>query len=166
MKGYMVPKGRLGYARTSGGAGGREEPGLDGDRSRGTAFEPFIEHCKESVWKYKGMGGLFSTVGFWLIWKILTQHTTIMSIGRVRVVCSEKDYLGTGAFYVLQDCAVRSRCGTPGFSHEAAKIRMSKSAQGTVKSAKGWRRDLFSPGPLHRGHFLPTGLCVTKWRTM
>ena len=40
--------------------------GLDGkEQIEQYGLEPFIEHCKESVWKYKGMWEKFSTVGFW-----------------------------------------------------------------------------------------------------
>ena len=41
--------------------------GLDGkDQIEGYGLEPFIDKCKESVWKYKGMWEDFSsTVGFW-----------------------------------------------------------------------------------------------------
>ena len=41
--------------------------GLDGkDQIEEYGLEPFIEKCKESVWKYKGMWEDFSgTVGFW-----------------------------------------------------------------------------------------------------
>ncbi|MCI6634994.1 MAG: class I tRNA ligase family protein, partial [Clostridiales bacterium] len=41
--------------------------GLDGkDQIEAYGLEPFINQCKESVWKYKGMWEDFSgTVGFW-----------------------------------------------------------------------------------------------------
>ncbi len=41
--------------------------GLDGkEQIEEYGLEPFIEKCKESVWKYKGMWEDFSrTVGFW-----------------------------------------------------------------------------------------------------
>ena len=41
--------------------------GLDGkEQIEEYGLEPFIKHCKESVWKYKGMWEDFSkTVGFW-----------------------------------------------------------------------------------------------------
>ena len=41
--------------------------GLDGkEQIEQYGLEPFIKHCKESVWKYKGMWEDFSnTVGFW-----------------------------------------------------------------------------------------------------
>ena len=41
--------------------------GIDGkDQIEQYGLDPFIGHCKESVWKYKGMWEDFSgTVGFW-----------------------------------------------------------------------------------------------------
>ena len=41
--------------------------GLDGkEQIEQYGLEPFIAHCKDSVWKYKGMWEHFSrTVGFW-----------------------------------------------------------------------------------------------------
>ena len=41
--------------------------GLDGkEQIEAYGLEPFIDKCKESVWKYKGMWEDFSgTVGFW-----------------------------------------------------------------------------------------------------
>ena len=41
--------------------------GLDGkEQIEEYGLEPFIQRCKESVWKYKGMWEDFShTVGFW-----------------------------------------------------------------------------------------------------
>ena len=41
--------------------------GLDGkEQIEEYGLEPFIKHCKDSVWKYKGMWEDFSaTVGFW-----------------------------------------------------------------------------------------------------
>ena len=41
--------------------------GLDGrSRLRKYGLEPFIEHCKESVWKYKGMWEDFSAYRWFL----------------------------------------------------------------------------------------------------
>lgn len=47
--------------------------GLDGkEQIEEYGLEPFIQRCKESVWKYKGMWEDFShTVGFWRIWSTL-----------------------------------------------------------------------------------------------
>ncbi len=68
MKGYMVPR-KAGWD-THGLPVELEvekELGLNGkDQIEKYGIEPFIEKCKESVWKYKGMWEDFSgTVGFW-----------------------------------------------------------------------------------------------------
>ena len=65
---YGSQEGRMGHPRPAGGAGGGEEAGTgrQGSRLKQYGLEPFIEKCKESVWKYKGMWKDFSkTVGFW-----------------------------------------------------------------------------------------------------
>ena len=68
MKGYMVPR-KAGWD-THGLPVELEvekKLGLDGkDQIEAYGMEPFIQQCKESVWKYKGMWEDFSsTVGFW-----------------------------------------------------------------------------------------------------
>ena len=68
MKGYMVPR-KAGWD-THGLPVELEvekKLGLDGkDQIEEYGMEPFIQQCKESVWKYKGMWEDFSsTVGFW-----------------------------------------------------------------------------------------------------
>ncbi len=68
MKGYMVPR-KAGWD-THGLPVELEvekQLGLDGkDQIEEYGMEPFIQKCKESVWKYKGMWEDFSnTVGFW-----------------------------------------------------------------------------------------------------
>ena len=68
MKGYMVPR------KTGWDTHGlpvelevEKKLGLDGkEQIEEYGMEPFIQQCKESVWKYKGMWEDFSsTVGFW-----------------------------------------------------------------------------------------------------
>ncbi|MCD7864179.1 MAG: isoleucine--tRNA ligase [Lachnospiraceae bacterium] len=68
MKGYMVPR-KAGWD-THGlpvEIEVEKQLGLDGkDQIEEYGLEPFIDKCKESVWKYKGMWEDFSkTVGFW-----------------------------------------------------------------------------------------------------
>ncbi len=68
MKGYMVPR-KAGWD-THGLPVELEvekKLGLDGkEQIEEYGMEPFIQQCKESVWKYKGMWEDFSsTVGFW-----------------------------------------------------------------------------------------------------
>ena len=68
MKGYMVPR-KAGWDTHGLPVELEVEKmlGLDGkEQIEQYGLEPFIEHCKESVWKYKGMWEDFSsTVGFW-----------------------------------------------------------------------------------------------------
>ena len=68
MKGYMVPR-KAGWDTHGLPVELEVEKmlGLDGkEQIEEYGLEPFIEHCKESVWKYKGMWEDFSsTVGFW-----------------------------------------------------------------------------------------------------
>ena len=68
MKGYMVPR-KAGWDTHGLPVELEVEKmlGLDGkEQIEQYGLEPFIEHCKESVWKYKGMWEKFSnTVGFW-----------------------------------------------------------------------------------------------------
>ena len=75
----MVPrKGRMGYPWTSVELEVEKKLGLDGkEQIEQYGLEPFIEECKESVWKYKKMWEDFSAqVGFWPIWSILMLRTT------------------------------------------------------------------------------------------
>ena len=69
MKGQMVPR-KAGWDTHGlpGGAGSGKSccTSMGRTRSKPTAIAPFIEKCKESVWKYKGMWEDFSKdVGFW-----------------------------------------------------------------------------------------------------
>ena len=68
MKGYMVPR-KAGWDTHGLPVELEVEKmlGLDGkEQIEEYGLEPFIKHCKESVWKYKGMWEDFSnTVGFW-----------------------------------------------------------------------------------------------------
>ena len=68
MKGYMVPR-KAGWDTHGLPVELEVEKllGLDGkEQIEEYGLDPFISHCKESVWKYKGMWEDFSkTVGFW-----------------------------------------------------------------------------------------------------
>ena len=68
MKGYLVPR-KAGWDTHGLPVELEVEKllGLDGkEQIEEYGLEPFIKHCKESVWKYKGMWEDFSaTVGFW-----------------------------------------------------------------------------------------------------
>ena len=96
--------------------------GLDGkEQIEEYGLEPFIDHCKESVWKYKGMWEDFSfTVGFWadMDKPYVTYHNDfIESEWWALKQIYEKNLLYKG-FKIVPYCP---RCGTPLSSHEVAQ---------------------------------------------
>ena len=96
--------------------------GLDGkEQIEEYGLEPFLEHCKESVWKYKGMWEDFSsTVGFWADMDdpYVTYHNTyIESEWWALKQIWDKKLLYKG-FKIVPYCP---RCGTPLSSHEVAQ---------------------------------------------
>ena len=96
--------------------------GLDGkDQIEEYGLEPFLEKCKESVWKYKGMWEDFSkTVGFWadMDEPYVTYHNDfIESEWWALKQIWEKGLLYKG-FKIVPYCP---RCGTPLSSHEVAQ---------------------------------------------
>ncbi len=96
--------------------------GLDGkEQIEEYGVEPFIEKCKESVWKYKGMWENFSsTVGFWADMDnpYVTYHNDyIESVWWSLKKIWEKGLLYKG-FKIVPYCP---RCGTPLSSHEVAQ---------------------------------------------
>ena len=96
--------------------------GLDGkEQIEQYGLEPFIEHCKESVWKYKGMWEKFSnTVGFWADMEhpYVTYHNSfIESEWWALKEIWNKGLLYKG-FKIVPYCP---RCGTPLSSHEVAQ---------------------------------------------
>ncbi len=96
--------------------------GLDGkEQIEEYGLEPFIDHCKESVWKYKGMWEDFSaTVGFWADMDdpYVTYHDDfIESEWWALKQIWEKELLYKG-YKIVPYCP---RCGTPLSSHEVAQ---------------------------------------------
>ena len=96
--------------------------GLDGkEQIEGYGIAPFIDHCKESVWKYKGMWEEFSkTVGFWADMDnpyVTYDNNFIESEWWALKQIFEKDLLYKG-FKIVPYCP---RCGTPLSSHEVAQ---------------------------------------------
>ncbi len=96
--------------------------GLDGkEQIEEYGVEPFIQHCKESVWKYKGMWEDFSaTVGFWADMDdpYVTYHDNfIESEWWALKQIWEKKLLYKG-YKIVPYCP---RCGTPLSSHEVAQ---------------------------------------------
>ena len=99
-----------------------KELGLDGkDQIEEYGLEPFIEKCKESVWKYKGMWEDFSKkVGFWADMEhpYVTYHNDfIESEWWALKQIWDKGLLYKG-FKIVPYCP---RCGTPLSSHEVAQ---------------------------------------------
>ena len=87
----------------------------------GRSLEPFIEHCKESVWKYKGMWEDFSgTVGFWADMDnpYVTYHNDFIESEwwALKEIWNKK--LLYKGFKIVPYCP---RCGTPLSSHEVAQ---------------------------------------------
>ena len=96
--------------------------GLDGkEQIEGYGVEPFIEKCKESVWKYEGMWREFSdVVGFWADMDdpYVTYHDDyIESEWWALKQIYDKGLLYEG-YKVVPYCP---RCGTPLSSHEVAQ---------------------------------------------
>ena len=96
--------------------------GLDGkEQIEEYGLEPFIAHCKESVWKYKGMWEDFSsTVGFWADMEhpyVTYENDYIESEWWALKEIWNKGLLYKG-FKIVPYCP---RCGTPLSSHEVAQ---------------------------------------------
>lgn len=96
--------------------------GLDGkEQIEEYGLEPFIQECKESVWKYKGMWEDFSgTVGFWADMDdpYVTYHNSfIESEWWALKQIWDKKLLYKG-YKIVPYCP---RCGTPLSSHEVAQ---------------------------------------------
>ena len=123
MKGYQVPR-KAGWDTHGLPVELEVEKllGLDGkEQIEEYGLEPFIEKCKESVWKYKGMWEDFSfTVGFWADMKnpYVTYHNPyIESEWWALKKIYEKGLIYKG-FKIVPYCP---RCGTPLSSHEVAQ---------------------------------------------
>ena len=96
--------------------------GIDGkDQIESYGLEPFIAHCKESVWNYKKMWEDFSgTVGYWVDNEnpyVTYTNDFIESEWWALKKIYEKGLLYKG-FKIVPYCP---RCGTPLSSHEVAQ---------------------------------------------
>ncbi len=123
MKGYMVPR-KAGWDTHGLPVELEVEKllGLDGkEQIEEYGLDPFIDKCKESVWKYKGMWEDFSgTVGFWADMNdpYVTYHDDfIESEWWALKQIWDKKLLYKG-FKIVPYCP---RCGTPLSSHEVAQ---------------------------------------------
>ena len=123
MKGYMVPR-KAGWDTHGLPVELEDEKklGLDGkEQIEEYGMEPFIQQCKESVWKYKGMWEDFSgTVGFWADMEnpyVTYDDNFIESEWWALKQIWDKGLLYKG-FKIVPYCP---RCGTPLSSHEVAQ---------------------------------------------
>ena len=123
MKGHMVPR-KAGWDTHGLPVELEVEKmlGLDGkEQIEEYGLEPFIKHCKESVWKYKGMWEDFSKiVGFWVDMEhpYVTYHNDFIESEWWAL----KKIWDRGLLYkghkIVPYCP---RCGTPLSSHEVAQ---------------------------------------------
>ena len=96
--------------------------GIDGkDQIESYGLAPFISHCKESVWNYKGMWEDFSaTVGFWA--DMDNPYVTYTNDFIESEWWALKEIWNKGLLYkgfkIVPYCP---RCGTPLSSHEVAQ---------------------------------------------
>ena len=123
MKGYMVPR-KAGWDTHGLPVELEVEKmlGLDGkELIEEYGLAPFIDKCKESVWKYKGMWEDFSrTVGFWADMDnpyVTYDDNFIESEWWALKTIWDKGLLYKG-FKIVPYCP---RCGTPLSSHEVAQ---------------------------------------------
>ena len=123
MKGYMVPR-KAGWDTHGLPVELEVEKllGLDGkEQIEEYGLEPFIKHCKDSVWKYKGMWEDFSaTVGFWADMDnpyVTYDNNFIESEWWALKQIWDKGLLYKG-YKIVPYCP---RCGTPLSSHEVAQ---------------------------------------------
>ena len=123
MKGYMVPR-KAGWDTHGLPVELEVEKllGLDGkDQIEEYGLEPFIDKCKESVWKYKGMWEDFSnTVGFWADMEhpyVTYDNNFIESEWWALKEIWNKKLLYKG-FKIVPYCP---RCGTPLSAQEVAQ---------------------------------------------
>ena len=137
--------------------------GIDGkEQIESYGLEPFIAHCKESVWKYKGMWEDFSaTVGFWADMDnpyVTYTNDFIESEWWALKEIWEKGLLYKG-FKIVPYCP---RCGTPLSSHEVAQGYKSVKERSAVVRFKCVGEDAYFLAWTTTPWTLPsnTALCV------
>ncbi len=145
MKGYMVPR-KAGWDTHGLPVELEVEKllGLDGkEQIEQYGLDPFISHCKESVWKYKGMWEDFSkTVGFWADMEnpyVTYDNNFIESEWWALKQIFEKGLLYKG-FKIVPYCP---RCGTPLSSHEVAQGYKNVKERSAVVRFKVKNEDAF-----------------------
>ena len=152
MKGYMVPR-KAGWD-THGLPVELEvekKLGLDGkEQIEEYGMEPFIQQCKESVWKYKGMWEDFSsTVGFWADMEnpYVTYHDDYIESEwwALKEIWNKK--LLYKGFKIVPYCP---RCKFLRDTKQSKNVQQSFVSKLLVKMHTSLH------GQQHRGHFRPT----------
>ncbi len=145
MKGYMVPR-KAGWDTHGLPVELEVEKllGLDGkEQIEEYGLEPFIDKCKESVWKYKGMWEDFSsTVGFWADMDhpyVTYSNNFIESEWWALKQIWDKGLLYKD-FKIVPYCP---RCGTPLSSHEVAQGYKSVKEKSAVVRFKVTQEDAY-----------------------
>ncbi|MDD3617272.1 MAG: isoleucine--tRNA ligase [Lachnospiraceae bacterium] len=169
MKGYMVPR-KAGWDTHGLPVELEVEKmlGLDGkDQIEEYGLEPFINKCKESVWKYKGMWEDFSgTVGFWADMEnpYVTYHDDfIESEWWALKQIWDKGLLYKG-FKVVPYCP---RCGTPLSAQEVAQGYKTVKERSAIVRFKVANEDAYFLAWTTTPWTLPsnTALCVNPEET-
>ncbi len=142
--------------------------GLDGkEQIEEYGLEPFIKHCKDSVWKYKGMWEDFSkTVGFWADMDnpyVTYENDFIESEWWALKQIWDKGLLYKG-FKIVPYCP---RCGTPLSSHEVAQGYKDVKERSAIARFKVKGEDAYILAWTTTPWTLPSnvGLCVNPNET-
>ena len=137
--------------------------GLDGkEQIEEYGLEPFIKHCKESVWQYKGMWEDFSdTVGFWADTEnpyVTYYDDYIESEWWALKTIWDKGLLYKG-HKIVPYCP---RCGTPLSSHEVAQGYKDVKERSAIVRFKAKDEDAYILAWTTTPWTLPSnvGLCV------
>lgn len=164
MKGHMVPR-KAGWDTHGLPVELEVEKmlGLDGkDQIEEYGLEPFIDKCKESVWKYKGMWEDFSgTVGFWADMDnpyVTYEDNYIESEWWALKKIWDKNLLYKG-FKIVPYCP---RCGTPLSSQEVAQGYKDVKERSAIVRFKAKDEDAYILAWTTTPWTLPSnvGLCV------
>jgi len=142
--------------------------GLDGkEQIEEYGLEPFIEYCKKSVWKYKGMWEDFSdTVGFWADMDdpyVTYENNFIESEWWALKQIWEKGLLYKG-HKIVPYCP---RCGTPLSSHEVAQGYKDVKERSAIARFKVKEEDAYILAWTTTPWTLPSnvGLCINPKET-
>ena len=142
--------------------------GLDGkEQIEGYGLEPFIEYCKKSVWKYKGMWEDFSdTVGFWADMDdpyVTYENNFIESEWWALKQIWDKGLLYKG-HKIVPYCP---RCGTPLSSHEVAQGYKDVKERSAIARFKVKEEDAYILAWTTTPWTLPSnaGLCINPKET-